>query len=194
MTITFNPKRGRYSDNGKAVSVDELVAVADAEIDAALPPKPPAEGTGDGKAAEWIAAVGVLMTDLFIRLYALGRGGLEQMEDDDWQAVGGMVERQKQYLAGFESDLKAGGVSAAQAVARAALYMAAARGAFESARAVAAERAKKTEERWVITPGENCTGCVANAGLGWVSLGTLPMPGAGATPCRSNCRCHKEYR
>jgi hypothetical protein len=172
--------------------------MADAEIEAAQ-----AEVEDDTRGrdlvtaaviAAWLLFMGGAVTDIFIRLYALGRGGLAQMEDDDWQAVGGLIERQKQYLKGLENDLKAGRVSVAQAAARAAMYMAAARSAFESARAVAAERAQKTEEKWVITPGENCSGCLGNAERGWVAIGTLPMPGAGTTPCRSNCRCYKVYR
>lgn len=198
VSTTFDAKRGRYVVDGKPVGAAQLVDMADVEIEAAQ-----AEIDDETRGRElvtaaaiaaWLLLMGGAVTDIFIRLYALGRGGLAQMDDDDWQAVGGLIERQKQYLNGLESDLKAGRVSVAQAAARAVMYMAAARAAFESARAVAAERAKKTEEKWVITPGENCGGCVDNAGQGWVSIGTLPMPGAGTTPCRSNCRCYKVYR
>lgn len=198
MAYTFDLKRGVYRDHGKSVSDDELTAVVDDEIEAS---QAEIEDETDGQDLTTAAAIAALLLllggvveSLFVRLYVIGRGGLAQMEDDDWQAVGGMVTEQKRYLGGLESDLKAGRTSSAEAAARALLYAAAARRAFGSGRAVAAERAGKRQERWVISPGENCSGCLAYAGQGWVSIGTLPTPAAGATPCRANCRCHKIYK
>jgi hypothetical protein len=49
-----------------------------------------------------------------------------------------------------------------------------------------------TEERNVITPGENCDGCLAETARGWVPIGTLKP--IGQRTCRRNCRCKKEFR
>lgn len=82
---------------------------------------------------------------------------------------------------------------------RSDLYANAARGTYEDMGSyVASVHLGKTEERRLLSPGDHCTndhqytGCVELAAMGWQPIGSLPK--IGASPCRSNCRCRKEYR
>lgn len=52
---------------------------------------------------------------------------------------------------------------------------------------------KKEGLRKLGASHKNCTECLAYAGLGWVSIDKLVLPGQ-ACSCRSNCKCSIIYR
>ncbi len=113
-----------------------------------------------------------------------------------FQGFAEQIERQQQPLNGM-------------LLVRSDLYASAARGVFEDVGTyVARVYLGRTEERRVLGVAEHChtvrtraesilgtstlEGCVELAEKGWQPIGSLPR--IGQSPCRTNCRCHKEYR
>lgn len=98
------------------------------------------------------------------------------------------------YLDGFADDLAAGRIPRdGRFVRRAMLYGAAGWGLYMALRGREARRRGYDEERSNLDPGaEHCAGCVAEADKGWQPIGSL-VP-IGDRQCRSNCRCHLQYR
>jgi hypothetical protein len=135
-----------------------------------------------------------IVRERIIRLYVLGRGGLEQMTDNDWIVVQNLTDAQYRYLQGFGAAIAEGGLSPAMIQARAGQYADAARPALGTARQVAVELAGYKQERWVRTASESCLDCIAFDGMGWQALGYFPIPGAGRTRCLTHCRCYKVYK
>jgi hypothetical protein len=99
------------------------------------------------------------------------------------------VRRQYGFLAVFLALLAAGTV--ARAVGRAMLYPHAARGWFHELERFGRLLRGYTEERRVLGVAEHCSDCIEWAGT-WAPLGTLPR--IGSSQCRTNCKCHFEYR
>ncbi len=73
----------------------------------------------------------------YIREYLLGIGGLEQMTQEDWGRIGGMLTEQYRHLEKFYDEIVAGKLSPAQIMARSQMYSQSAREAFERANAQA---------------------------------------------------------
>lgn len=95
-----------------------------------------------------------------IRQYALGRGGLPQMTQVDWGSIGGMLADQKRYLDRFSAQI--GNLSEAEIAARARMYIASSREAYER-------------------------GKVRAYGI---AVNDLPVyPAQGSSKCLTNCRC-----
>lgn len=82
-------------------------------------------------ATRFLRRVGELITSA----YTFAAGGTEKVTSAGWDTVAELVSRQTEYGRGFVSALRAGELSAAQAVARARLYSGATVEAFERGRA-----------------------------------------------------------
>lgn len=150
-------------------------------------------GTGTLRVADWHEAMREEVRGEYIRQYLLGRGGLEQMTQQDWGSVGGMIGEQYRYLRGFADEVA--DLTPEQIAARARMYANSAREAYERANGRRAEAQGVTEQLWSLGAAEHCDDCVALAGMGWVPLGEHgTYPGAGDTQCLTNCQCHLEYR
>lgn len=78
-------------------------------------------------------------------------------------------------------------------LARAALYAAAGWRLVEAVKAIKARLFGYGEERRVLGKADHCPDCIRYADMGWQPIGTLPAIGVGSV-CRTNCRCHKEFR
>lgn len=117
---------------------------------------------------EWEAAMREEIKTAYIEQYLLGRGGLGQMTQADWGSIGGMLgSDQYRFLNRFAAEIAAGELSEAQIIARARMYIASSKEAFERANA----RARGV-------PGEQ-----------------LPAyPGDGSTICLTNCKCFWNHR
>jgi len=101
----------------------------------------------------------------YITQYLLGIGGRDQMTFADWGRIGGMLKEQYGYLDGFYQDILDGKLSEAQIAARARMYCASGREAYERANG----------EAWGGPP--------------------LPAyPGDGSTVCLTNCACSWDIR
>lgn len=97
-----------------------------------------------------------------IQQYIAGRGGLEQMKDEDWGSIGGMLADQYRYLDDFTAELR--DLSPAEIAARSAMYIRSSREAFERAKT----RAK---------------------GLNVAELPRYPADGSNMS-CKTNCTCY----
>lgn len=202
MPIFWDPKNAQYvrvdepANNGP-ISIDEVRALGRESLAASR-----------ALVDQWVEDVdeGLLSPDEFdvrmrteireeyIRQYLLGIGGTGQMTQADWGSIGGMVGTQySPYLNDFVAALAAGEVPLGAAQVRAGMYINSGREAFERAHARALEGIA-VEERWTISPVENCDDCLAFEAMGWQPIGTFPFPGQGDTQCLTNCQCHKEYR
>lgn len=115
---------------------------------------------GDTAIGDWLVGMRDLVRDATLGEYTFGRGGRNAMGEGDLAAVARAVEGQYGYLQGFAEAVRAGELTARQVGARAALYAASARQAFERGKAAA----------WGNPP--------------------LPVYPGQDSECRANCRCH----
>ena len=99
----------------------------------------------------------------YIAQYLLGIGGRDQMTFEDWGRLGGMLKEQYAYLDGFYQELLEGKLSGPQVAARARMYSASAREAYERAN-----------------------------GQAWGGPPLPAYPGDGSTACLTNCACNWE--
>jgi hypothetical protein len=119
---------------------------------------------GDLTVQDWLRAMRAEVQAANLGEFVFGRGGVNAMAADDIDAVSRAVEGQFAYLQRFAEQLANGDLTAAQVAARAQLYAAAARQAFERGRAAA---------------------------FGNPPLPTYPTVGS---ECRANCRCEWSIR
>lgn len=80
---------------------------------------------------DWHDRMKELIKLVFIAEYVLGAGGLSRVTGTMWNEVDAMIQRQYDYLTWFMVDIVNKGLSEAQIMARARLYMRAATAAFE---------------------------------------------------------------
>ncbi len=136
--------RDGYLDDRKAVIADLTARLVDGEL-----------AVGD-----WLLAMREQVRDLTLGEYAFGRGGMQAMTEADREAVANAISGQYAYLQAFAESVRAGDLTARQVGARANLYPAAARQAFERGKAAG----------WGLTlpayPGEGSE-CRANCHCIW---------------------------
>jgi len=124
---------------------------------------------------------------------AAARGGWAQMSQSDWGYVGSQLKEQYRYLDNFASEIESGAQKLnGNFLRRARMYADSGRGTGESMRGRMARNAAFIEESRVLGVADHCPDCVLWAGWGWRPIGTLPK--IGASRCRTNCKCHFEYR
>ncbi len=128
-----------------------------------------------------------------INAATLAHGGREQMSPADWGFVGVLIRAQYVFLRGWAADLAAGSAPVdGRLVARARLYAQSANATYAAMRARDMRNAGLRFERNVLTPGENCAGCVVESARQWVEIGEL-IPVGHRHPCLVNCRCVIQY-
>lgn len=195
--ITYDPARGVYVLPGgrvipRAVLPDllEQRITAGFEVQAAL-----IAPLLDGRitVAEWQQAMAVELRRVHLQALALGAGGWEQVTPAQWQQVADRLVAEWGYLAAFASEMAGGDLSEAQIRMRMELYEQAPWSTYWAGTTAVMAAVGFTEERRVLGHAEHCADCETWASFGWQPLGTLPEPGEQSV-CRSNCRCHKEYR
>jgi len=165
-TWSYDPTRHQYRDlgTGHYVSHSTIIEWAYAYADASIDVMDTLSGllwNGQLGVGQWQSAMRQAVKTQYVNQYIAGRGGLAQMTQRDWGALGRMLRDQYGYLDGFAEDVAAGRVSEAQLRDRAKLYIDAAHEAFERGRAEA------------------------------FGLPTLPAyPADGQTSCITRCRCN----
>jgi len=146
----------------------EVQAASETRTDTASPEMDLLAGalsSGQLDVGAWETSMREAIKAEYIQQYLLGRGGLENMTQQDWGSVGGMIADQYRYLDGFAVEVAAGNLSEAQIAMRARMYINSANEAYWRA----TQRAK-----------------------GWP---TLPAyPGDGTSECLTNCRCFWDVR
>jgi 2'-5' RNA ligase len=152
----YDTSSSRYrSQDGRYVSSDTIRQLRNDFLDAqALKTAQLAAAVSSGSVSvgEWEASMReVVQTTLGVE-YVFGRGGLDQMTADDWDAVGALVADQFGYLNGFASAIADGDLNEAQIAARSDLYIGSGIGAYERGAASA------TDVELPVYPGDDCEG------------------------------------
>lgn len=151
---------------------------------------------GEVTVDHWRDTVAPLIRSAYIAAYVLGVGGLDALTDDGRSTIGTRLADSMARLdrfAGLVADRDPAVDTIAAVVARAALYVSPGYTLHEAARAESHETAGFAEERSILEPGaEHCLECAQVADLGWVAIGSTPLPGG--RECGPGCRCRMEYR
>ena len=165
MPWLYDPRSHRYrdSDSGRYLTQNQVKGLVQQSIDAAasnLSGITGLAGSGQLSPADFNARMRDEIKYSTIRQYLLGRGGLNQMTQEDWGSIGGMLADQYRYLDPFSQEIV--NLSEGQIAARAAMYIRSSREAYER-------------------------GKVRARGI---AVNDLPaFPGDGGTKCLSNCAC-----
>lgn len=194
----WNERALRYRNRvtGKFVSSKVIVGALDNVITASsrnIETITQALLDGNISLVDWRAGMAGEMKIIHTAAAAASKGGWAQMTPSDWGKVGSLLKDQYKYLDNFAGQIASGKVPLdGRLMVRAKLYAGAGHGTYEDMKRRLFEQRGYTEERRVLTPGENCNGCIEQAGRGWSPIGTLDR--IGSEECRSNCRCDFEYR
>ena len=155
----------RYHDltSGRFVSAEQVRdwshAAADASGDAATEFARMLDG-GQLTLGDWQTVMREEIKDAYVEQYLLGIGGLDNMTQQTWGSVGGMLAEQYHYLDGFAREIATGRLTEGQIARRARMYTNSA----VEARSRAHARA--------------------------LGMPELPdYPGSGNTVCMTACRC-----
>jgi hypothetical protein len=186
-----NASTGRFLSQRDALQLTERsIAAASRELETQVV----ALAQGVTSLGDWQRSLALLLKQLHLGQFILGRGGIAHTTPADFLEVGRILKDEYRYLEGFGRDLAAGRLSVAQARARARLYLAKSRLSFWAGqRQAQAQGPLPVEMRRSLAPVEHCTECITYAAAGWMPLGALPLPTVDCS-CRSNCRCTVEYR
>lgn len=186
-----NSATGRFLSQVDALQLTQRnIAAASAELEAQVL----ALAQGVTALGDWQRSLALLLKQLHLGQFILGRGGIARTTPADFLAVGRILKDEYRYLEAFGRDLAAGRLSVAQAGARARLYLAKSRLSFWAGqRQAQAQGPGPSEMRRLLAPVEHCPECLTYARAGWMPLNALPLPTVDCS-CRSNCRCTVEYR
>ncbi len=113
--------------------------------------------SGDLDLYDWVQKMRLELRQTYWTAYVLGKGGMGQMYEADTLVLSTLLREQYRYLNDFASSFGEGDLSMAQVAARARLYIASARRAFERAR-VAARGMPELPQY----PGDGNTRCGVN--------------------------------
>jgi hypothetical protein len=155
-----------------------------------------------GRLAEWERAMIEQVKTAQIAAGLASNGGVSSVSEDDKEEIAALILLLLLFLRVFALEI----ASRKQAIdgrllLRSDLYGAAARDTFEETRRFGIATylgARDVQERRRLGRAEHCEsdeeleGCIELADLGWQPINSLPR--LGDTPCRTNCRCHFEYR
>lgn len=198
MAYRWDPQLLRYRDEaGRVVSANRIRNLVERLVDAGkrdLSKLATDYMSGDITLVTWERLSEELIRSFVSGAAAVGVGGWQRMEPNDWAVVGREVEKQMRYFRDFTDKAARGSLSEAQAAAQAAQYASAAWAVHSGMERRVAAQAGYVEERRVLHPrrAATCEDCLEWAQMGWQPVGTLPP--IGASRCRANCRCHMQYR
>lgn len=198
MRFTWDPETGRYTTaDGKLVKESAIRSALDQVIDAqSATMRAHTQMLLDGTLglAAWTMAMMSSIKTTHLVATATAVGGWRQM-DPEWNGwAGSQIKPQYRWLLKFSVEISSGAQPLnGTLLSRAAMYAAAARETHrEAQRRLARARMIVGEERRVLAPADHCRDCLSQAKLGWQPFGTLKR--IGDSQCRSNCRCHFDFR
>jgi len=192
----WNLGAGRYiRSNGQFVSFREVREALDAALDKA---ERRLVSLGDQlrsrsiSIAQWQAQMAAELKYIHTTSASLAKGGWAQMSPADYGRVGFRLREQYAYLNRFAAEIAGGLPLDGRFLQRVKLYAQSGRLTYHMV--LRAERVLRgeTEEKNVLGVADHCPECVDTSAKGWQPIGTLPL--IGTRQCRSNCRCHLEYR
>lgn len=183
-TRQFVP-RSRMIDvmNQRIAASNELVAVAVAQAQA-----------GEISFSQMQSILTTEVRNLNVQLYALGKGGFNQMTQADYGRAGNILRTEYTYMRKFISDIQTGNMTPAQVANRYNLYMDHAWQSYWTGDVQAKATAGFTEEkRDAENDKATCDDCRRYDSDGWQPINTFPRPGQ-KCQCKARCRCEVIYR
>ncbi len=200
MPFTWSDDELRYrTADGRLVRQDAIRSALDRVIDAqsgALRTLTQSLLDGGITLAAWqLQAMQAIKATHLVAL-AVAHGGWNQLDQSDFGWVGQRIRSQYSYLTKFTLDIWSGKQPLdGTAVARAALYAAAARATHRAAEQRLARRNGMLAEKNVLGEADHCQGqhsCLGETSKGWMPIGSL-IP-VGERKCKVNCHCRLIYR
>jgi hypothetical protein len=196
-TWVYNLKSQRYQDRatGRFLSASKIAELTESYIEQqqdALQSLGDRLILGEIDTKEWEDEFARTLKEVLVNSYALGRGGMAQMESRDLGIASGIMREQYLYLRNFAGEIMRGRLTEGQFRYRQNLYAEKAYSVYWRGRLEAYRAAGYQYERDVLGSAEHCPSCLAIAARGWVRLGTNPPIGVDRI-CRNNCRCTKEF-
>lgn len=190
--VRFDRARGVFVVDGKVVGVlamRKLVAKAEAAAQGRL--RRITEELVAGRLAlrEWRARMRAEVAAVHLVMAALASGSLDAAKNS--QQVQRRIEKERRHVDGFVLAMKAGKVSPAMALARAASYVLAAAVTYSIVEQVVKGVAGRTHAKRIRRAAESCPGCRIYARR-WLPIEV--MPPIGSLDCGSHCRCYLIYR
>jgi hypothetical protein len=187
----WNERAHRYTRGGRFVSgrevrgaVDQFIGGMKKEI-ISISERLRSGVIGVG---EWQREMAGAMKSLHIANAVAGRGGWAQMEQGDWGRVGNVLKEQYKYLEKFAIQVEKGAQALdGRFLTRAGMYGDAGRETYENIRREGEKEIGLTRERNVLGAADHCDECLDLTEMGWVEIGSLPLPGERL--CRTNCKC-----
>ncbi len=146
--------------------------------------------------AEWRMGMRSIIKNTHQYSAALAKGGWAQLTQADYGRIGQRVRYHYEKLSGFVVDLEEGLPLDGRYLQRAESYAQGSRSLYEQINRLEMADAGAVEERNILDDSlaeeRHCLQCPELSNEGWVSLGTLPVPGQRL--CRSQCYCEMSYR
>lgn len=134
---------------------------------------------------QWQIAVASELKDAHLAQSMFAVGGKNNMGQANYGRVGGTLADEYRYLANFASEIAAGTVSEAQALARIRQYGNATQASYWREYKLASELIY-----WNLSVAEHCQSCITLAsGSPYKPNELNQVPGDGNTQCRGNCKC-----
>jgi hypothetical protein len=195
---SYDPKLGRYRrPNGRFMSEKAVAALIDgriANLGDSLKRFTRMLIDGNITIDQWQSSVREAIKNSHIQATVLGHGGKSGMGPAEYGRIGQRLRAEYRYLQGFASDILAGRVSPAMALARVQLYAESVRGSYwEGASIRQAKQGYSMMRRRLDAQAAHCDDCLRYAAMGLRPIGSLPLPGQ-RCECRSNCKCSVEYK
>lgn len=133
----------------------------------------------------WQVDIAAELKDAHLAQAMFAVGGKRNMEAENYGRVGGTLADEYRYLHNFATEIAAGTVSEAQALARIQQYGNATQASYWREYKLASELIY-----WNLHPAEHCGDCLTLAGGSPYKPKDLnQVPGDGNTKCRGNCKC-----
>ena len=193
---TWDEVAGRYIDeDGNIVSFEEVRLWLDEVLDRndlKMAQTALLLLSGGINVQQWQEQMRASLKDVHLISGALARGGWEHMSQADFGRVGNELRFQYERLARFATQIERGLPLDGRFRRRVQLYAQSGRVSYTAALRQEMALRGYTEEQSVLAAADHCSECVAEAGKGWVPIGTLVN--IGERICKSNCRCHLEFR
>lgn len=194
---SYDPISGRYRGaNGRFLSKAAIEALVDGRIkklNGQLQDFTRRLIDGNITIDQWQGSVREALKPAHLQATMVGAGGKNALSQSDYGRIGQRLRSEYSYLQNFASDILAGRVSGAMALARVGLYAESVRGSYWEGTTIRQEKQGYSLMRRILdSQAQHCQDCIDHAARGIAPIGSLPMPGQRCA-CRSRCRCRIEY-
>jgi hypothetical protein len=194
---SYDPISGRYrGENGRFLSKAAIEALVDGRIkklNGQLQDFTRRLIDGNITIDQWQGSVREALKPAHLQAAMVGAGGKNALSQSDYGRLGQRLRSEYSYLQNFASDILAGRVSGAMALARIGLYAESVRGSYWEGTTIRQEKQGYSLMRRILdSQAQHCQDCIDHAARGIAPIGSLPMPGQRCA-CRSRCRCRIEY-